>query len=313
MKHPAPLLLLVLLASTPALAESAFKDKDEGSMGPMQDKHEGQVVFANAQIKRDEKNEALLVQETTLAKPLFFRVYQAKTPARYLYENGQGSCLKQMRRSRWHAQLDGQKNGVWIRTGTFDEDGVFFELRSQTLVDLDQNVVSLVPTKKVKLPDPDGDAHPAFLELAASMKPGKNVVQIEIEQGCLGTKGKNGREWTVVSKGKITFDVKAGDLAAFAKVVGPTLDSPDAGAAARIKPQFGKTLVAGASLLAFGAESTKMEPGEPKSTKIRSLLLNADKTCSYQPGEWIEPFLGAGKYGPGHYDTVADPVLMPCP
>ncbi len=43
MKHPSALLLVVLvvLVATPALAETAFKDKDEGSMGPMQDKHEG--------------------------------------------------------------------------------------------------------------------------------------------------------------------------------------------------------------------------------------------------------------------------------
>ena len=303
--------LAFLAVTTTALADATFKDNDEGSMGPLQDKHEGGIIFSGAKIKRDETSEAKLVTEATLLKPLFARVYQAKTPARVLHENGQ-TCLASNRRIRWHAQLEGQKNGVWLRTSTADDD-LWTSMRSASLTDLDGEVISLVPTKRVTFPDPNGDSHPAFIELVAAMKVGRNVVNIEVENGCLGTKGKNGREWVVVSKGQIAFNVKAGDIQAFTKLVGPDVERDDPAAEARIKSLFAKTLVPGAKLLAFGASKTDVQANTKKDTKVRSILKNADKTCSYQSGHWIETYKGGGLYDSGRYDTVSDPTPVPCP
>ena len=117
----------------------------------------------------------------------------------------------------------------------------------------------------------------------------------------------------IASKGKVTFVVTPAELKAFAKRVGPTLEKGDAGATSRLKPVFSKTLVKGSKLLAFAAETTAVEPEVKKETVLRTILSNADGTCSYQKAKWVEPYTGGGLFELGRYDTVDDPTPLPCP
>ena len=55
-----------------------------------------------------------------------------------------------------------------------------------------------------------------------------------------------------------------------------------------------------------------MVPTEKKTTKVRSLLSNADGSCSYTVGDWVEPYSGGGLFEEGHYESVTNPSLVPC-
>jgi hypothetical protein len=193
------------------------------------------------------------------------------------------------------SELQGAKSGVYLYTMPLG-DKTFDILRSKTITEFaaDGAIVSIVPTTRFEYNGGENPAITPFVEMAAGMKPGANVVDVELQVGCEAQPGADGNEFNVVSRGQITFNVKGRDLAAFAKRVGPTVrGSIDDAAARRIKPQYAKALGSKVKVLSF-------------------VLRNVDKTCSYVTGKWIEPYAGAGRYGPGHIEGSGD-VALPCP
>jgi hypothetical protein len=295
-------------------AAAAFTDKDEGSMGPMQDKHPTEIVFANVAIDKKSQDESVLVTTTTLDKPLFVRAYMDRTPAHTFHDVGQ-SCSAQ-RFLRFRARLDGVETSANLYTMPMSGEMTFPTLRSKTITGQHgADPVSIVPTTPFTWNEGDNVSITPFTELVAQMKPGKNVVTVELEVGCEGSTAKDGKFFHTVSKGTITFDVKAGDLAAFAKRVGPKFPpSFDPASEARVKPDYVKSLVAGAKLLAFAADRTEVNATVQKKTRLHTALKNLDGTCTYQVGDWIEPYKGAGQYETGHWDGTGTVVhRFPCP
>ncbi len=300
-------------ASAQPAAPRPFTDNDEGSMGPLQDAHEGKVIFSHAIIDKKAKT-APLVTETTLDRPLFVRAYLAETPARTFHENQQECPWDTRRLLRFYARLQGAKSGVYLYTMPLG-DKTFGVLRSKTITEFSANgaIVSIVPTARFEMNGGENPAISPFVELAAGMGPGANVVEVELQVGCEGQPGADGNEFNVVSKGQITFRVTARDLSAFAKRVGPVVrPSIDDAAARRIKPKYAKALGPKVKILSFAADRTEIDATVRKSTDLRAVLRNVDKTCRYVTGKWIEPYAGAGTYGPGHIEGRGE-VPLPCP
>jgi hypothetical protein len=294
-------------------APKAFTDRDEGSMGPLQDAHEGEVVFSSSIIEKKAQT-ATLVTETTLDRPLFVRAYLAQTPARTFHDNKQECPWETRRLLKFYAKLQGAESGVYLYTMPLG-DKTFDITRSKTITEFSANgaIVSIVPTARFEMNGGENPAISPFVELAAGMKPGANVVDVELQVGCEGQPGADGNEFAVVSKGQITFQIKGRDLSAFAKRVGPSVrPSIDDAAAKRIKPSYAKALGKKVKILSFAADRTEVDPTVQKSTDLRAVLRNVDKTCSYVTGKWIEPYAGAGTYGPGHIEGGGD-VALPCP
>jgi hypothetical protein len=296
-------------------SDDGFTEADEGSMGPMQDKYEGQIVFSHAKIEKKETNDSALVRTTTLNEPLYVRAYFPKTPLRVLRENEQNCPWSNRRQLRFMASLEGaptSRGSLYVMPMA---EQTFPSLRSKTITGIEgPDIESIVPTAKFEMNGGDNGALSPFATLAAQMKPGKNVVVVEMEVGCEAKAGKNGKDFTVVSRGQIELTVKPGDLAAFARRVGPTVrPSFDPASEKRLKAIFAKKLAKGARILAFAADGTEVEPMSKKSTVIRFITANADKTCSYMTGKWIEPYLGGGKFDTGSLESVDDPTLLPCP
>ncbi len=302
---------LIVLAVAPSARAAGFKDKDEGSMGPMHDKHPTEVVFANVVIDKKSNDEKALVSSTTLDKPLFVRAYMDRTPARFFHEIGQ-ECSHQ-RYLEFLARLDGADTIVSLYKMPLEE--TFQLLRSKTILDMPGNeTVSIVATRPFVWKEGDNQAVSNFVPLIAQMKPGANVVTVELMVGCEASNAPDGKNYHAMSTGKITFHVKPGDVATFAKL----LKFPrggDAGAAARIKPQYQKKLVPGAKLLWLSADGTEVESQVKKTTALHTALKNADGTCTYQDGDWVEPYLGGGRYDAGHWDAglMATSSRIPCP
>lgn len=299
--------------SSAPTAPGAFSDKDEGSMGAMQDKHPTEIVFANVAIDKKSNDESVLVSTTTLDKPLFVRAYMDRTPAHLFHDVGQ-QCSSQ-RFLKFMARLDGVESGVSLYVMPMSEM-TFPSLRSKTITGIKgADPVSIVPTTPFVWNEGDNASVTPFTELAAQMKPGKNVVTITMEVGCEGSTAKDGKFFHPLSTGKITFDVKPNDLAAFAKRVGPTFPpSFDVPSETRVKPQYAKSLVAGAKLLAFAADRTEVQATVQKKTRLHTALRNLDGTCTYQVGDWIEPYQGGGRYDVGHWDGAGTVVhRIPCP
>jgi hypothetical protein len=290
-----------------------FTDRDEGSMGPLQDANEGKVIFAHSIIEK-KATTATLVTETTLDKPLFVRAYLAKTPARTFYDTKHHCPWDNRRQLRFYAKLQGASRGYDLYTMPLG-DKTFDILRSKTITEFAANgaIVSIVPTARFEYNGGENPAITPFVELAAGMKPGANIVDVELQVGCEAQPNAEGNEFTVVSRGQITFKVGPRDLSAFAKRVGPTVrGSIDDAAARRIKPKYQKALGAKVKILSFAADRTVVDPTVQRSTDLRAVLRNVDKTCSYVTGKWIEPYAGAGTYGPGYIEGRGD-VALPCP
>jgi hypothetical protein len=316
----ASLLVLVPVCSFVAFDGSAaakippYEDNDPGTSGAMQDMHENTVVFSNVAIPKKDGDESKLVSETSLQKPLFVRMFTAKTTARVLNENQQ-SCDHSMIRTKWLATLEGAPAGtrsVYLREGHPSAASVS-SARSNTVLDgAGKANLSLVPQAKVSLPDETDTLYPQFLKLAAQMKPGKNVVTISYEVGCEGQPGKNGKQFTTVSRGQVVFNVKPGDAAAFTKKIGPELvKSMDVAADKRVRPSFEKSLAKGTTLMSFSANATAVLVTK-KDTVVSAFVKNADGQCTYTTGHWIEPY-ASGAYSAGHFETTGTPALIPCP
>jgi hypothetical protein len=290
-----------------------FEDNDPGSLGPMQDMHEATVVFSNAVIPKKDGDESKLVAETSLLKPLYLRMFSAKTPARVLNDNAQ-KCSDSLVRTKWYATLEGapaKTGSVYLREGRPSAVSLS-SARTNTVQDAyGKGMMSIVPQSRVSLPDSSDNLYPQFLKLVAQMKPGKNIVTIAYEVGCEGQPGKNKREFTTVSKGSVVFNVKPGDLAAFTKNVGPDLGkSMDDDAEKRLRPGFEGSLAKGAKLVSFSANATAVLVTK-KDTVIGAFVKAADGQCTYTTGHWIEPYLGGG-YTAGHYEAMSAPSLIPC-
>jgi len=300
-----------MASRTEAPHEAPFADQDEGPVGPLQTGHDGEVVFANAPIKRDSGDASVLVTQTRLARPLFVRAYLPKTPAAIFHANGL-SCSADDRRIFFFAKVEGSAHKDPYELMEMESDKFFPVTRSQTITDPDGNdIASIVPTKPFAL---DADAAPElfeFAQLASELQPGANIVDVELHVGC-NAHGKYGRQTLVAAKGRIRFDVGQGDVAKLARLI--KVRPGDAGATARLKSLYTNLLVPGAKLLAFAADPTTIEAQEKKETTLRVIMRNADKTCSYRVGRWVEPYAGAGRYETGSFEAVTSTTYpLPCP
>ncbi len=316
----ASLLVLVPVVSLAAADGSAaakippYEDNDPGTSGPMQDMHENEIVFANVAIAKKDADSSKLVIETSLLKPLYVRMFTGKTAARVLNENQQ-SCDHSLIRTKWLATLEGAPaatRSVYLREGHPSAASVS-SVRTNTVLDgAGKANMSIVPQATVSLPDDSDTLYPQFLKLAAQMKPGKNVITLSYEVGCEGQPGKNGKQFSTVSRGQIVVNVKPGDLAAFSKKVGPELvKSGDVAAEARIRSPFEKSLPKGTTLTSFSANMTATLVTK-KDTVVSAFVKSAEGQCSYTTGHWIEPYTG-GAYNAGHFEATGAPAPIPCP
>lgn len=307
-------------SSSPAVGEApahkagpsmpgVFTDKDEGSTGPLQDAHDGEVVFAHVPIERGSSDASVLVTKTRLDRPLFVRAFLPKTPAALFHAKGL-SCTDDYRRLYFFAKLAGSKHTYTLFEMELAK--YFPELRTKTMTDLDgDKLVSIVPTAPFAI---DGDVAPElfeFVKLASEMKTGENAVDIELHVGC-NARGAKGRETIAASKGRVMFDVKPGDLGKLAKRIKVRPGSPPS--TKRLEPRYASLLVPGAKLLDFAADGTSIRPMEKKETSLRIILRNADKTCSYTVGRWVEPYVGGGQYDAGGFEGFTSTTYpLPCP
>lgn len=290
----------------------AFSDRDEGSTGPLQDAHDGQVVFANRVIERKNADEKILVNTTTLAQPLYLRGFLKHTPARIFHDRGLG-CDADHRNIWIIARLEGSKTEATLSERALGD--LFVELRSTALTEHKPQgaIVSFVPTTLFTIGDDSAPQLAQFSKLVAEMKPGKNLVEVDVAVGC-AAHGAEGRRLLTAAHGTITFDVKAGDLTTFVKRTGPKVREGSLDSTRRLKPLYQKLLVPGAELFEFAASGTAIEPMVAKKTDVRVILRNADKTCTYGTGEWVESYLGGGKYDTGTFvESGREKLRVPCP
>lgn len=298
------------LSATSALGadQAAYADKDEGSMGPLQDAHEGEVVFANEVIARKETDANKLVKKTTLGRPLYLRAYLPKSPAALF--NQKGLRCDDSARALWFlARRPGAKDAAELYQ--MDMPNLFFELRSLTITDLDGKVI--VPVVPDRPTDIDGDANPAllpFASLLAAMKPGDNPVEIELAVGCKA-QGVTGRRLLTAAKGVVTLSVTKENISNGAKLY--KARSGDKSTTGRLRPVLQKMLTSGAKVLDFAADRTNVDPLVEQSSGYRVIFRNADKTCTYSVGRWVEPYLGGGKYAAGKPDVTHTEYPLPCP
>ncbi len=298
----------------------AFADRDEGSAGPIQAHHEGQIVFANAPIGRTD-DEAKLVTSTTLDKPLFLRAYYSQTAARVLHDNGQTYCKKGSDAEyKFSAVLEGadqskmDSHGVMLRHKLNDDS--FLAFRSLELGDASgQKSASIVPQELFELSTgfdhSDNPGAYRFITLASMMQPGKNVITVHLSVGCDGHSGKNGREFTDVATGQITIDVKAGDLQAFSKKIARFAPSADAGVEAKLKPGYAKSLADGTTVLKFAAEKPVVQSVMRRTTAYRAIVRHKSGKCGWIYGSYEDPNK-SNLFNDGHF-TPAGEYALPCP
>jgi hypothetical protein len=294
---------------SPPEVAGPFTDNDEGSNGPVQDAHEGQVVFANVPIARKETDERKLVTSTTLTRPLYVRAYLPKTPARLLHEKGV-NCPRGSRALWFFAKVEGGKETELFE---MELDKYFAETRSQTITDPDaKGSVSLIPSKEFELSGHDAPELFAFMGVLANLKPGTNNVEFQLDVGC-NARGVEGRKRVVASQGKIQIQATQPDISRLARLIKVRKGAPQA--TSRLRPLYEKLVVKGAKVLDFAADSTQVEPMVKKQSDLRILMANADKTCTYVVTRWVEPYLGGGQYDVGSVDATSSsrPAPVPCP
>ncbi len=296
--------------STETVVENAkpFSDEDEGSAGPVQDANEGKVVFSNEEIPRKEASAAKLVTETTLNKPLYFRAFFPKTPARLLYEEKHLQCPASKRVLRFYGRLEGTEK--WQILSVMEAPTLFTVLRTHSVATPDKKLASWVPTAPFAF-DEDGERRldADFLQLAAMMKPGKNAVDVKLEAQCDDLRNPVQHP---ISQGRIVFDVTPAGLKGLAKLVKVRDGEPSS--TKRLRAVYTSKLVPGAKLYAFAAHGTSLTALEKKETDLSVVQLNADKSCTAMRTRWVEPYAGGGVYAEGYRDAVMTKALtIPCP
>lgn len=309
-----PLCSFVTADGNAAAKKPPYVDNDPGSSGLMHDAHENEIVFSNVAIPKKDGDSSKLIVNTTLLKPLYVRMFSARTIARVLNENEQ-SCDHAQIRAKWMATLEGSSSktaSVYLREGR-PSDNAISAVRTTTVLDSSgKQSISIVPQSRVSMSDSDDTLYPRFLALTAQMKPGKNVVTFSYQVGCEGHPGKNKQEFSTIARGSIVINVQPGELAAFVKNVGPDLGkSTDVAAETRIRPLFDGSVAKGSKTFSFSANATAALTTK-KDTVVSAFVKNADGQCTYTTGHWIEPYV-SGAYGAGHYEVSTPPALIPCP
>ena len=297
-----------------AHAGNAFTDNDEGPSGPLQSKFENSIVFAHSYIERTDADPKKLITATTLSEPIYLRFFRSKTPASILHTQGHDDCFGTQRFDKTYAYVEGhEKDSVLLNEAGFGNE-TFMSSRSST-INVEDKKLSLLPTEHVDIALAPQE-HKAFIAVIAQMKPGKNKVIFEEYLGCQSiVQGDK-----PVIQGTLTFDVKAGDIAAFLKRTGPYVSTAnqDRASQAIIEPRFRKAMVKGSKVITFVAEKTEVEPEESKTTPLRALLRNAEGTCSYIEGWWKQKYIGGGRFDEGGYEAgetngFGGQISVPCP
>ncbi|MBI5546180.1 MAG: hypothetical protein HY901_20005, partial [Deltaproteobacteria bacterium] len=261
-----------------------------------------------------DKDPKKIISETTLKDPIFIRFFRAKTPARLLHEQGQDDCLGAQRFDRTWAHLEASpQDRVLLNDASFG-DKTFKSARSSSILVQDKKV-SLLPLERLRI-DLAEMEQKAFVALVANMKPGNNKVIFENYVGCQEIL----KTAKPVATGALTFVVKKGDVAAYAKLIGPDFEpgEGDRATQSRIEELFRKSMVKGSKIIKLVTDSTETEPMESQTTPVRALLRNAEGTCSYVEGWWRQKHLGGGKFDNGSFDAgqikgFGNQIPIPCP
>ncbi|OGQ87503.1 MAG: hypothetical protein A2289_11325 [Deltaproteobacteria bacterium RIFOXYA12_FULL_58_15] len=303
----------VLAQSSSAHAGDAFVDKDEGITGPLQNQFENKIIFAHEFIERSESDPKKVISQTTLKEPIFVRYYRSRTPARILHDQGQDGCFGTQRYDKTFAYLEGhQQERVLVNEASFGDQS-FNSSRSSSITIGEKE--SLLPLARLNVTLAEQEQK-AFLSLVGSMMPGENKVIFENFIGCQ----EIAKDDKPVSTGMLTFVVKKGDVAAYAKRVGPEMDpgSADRATQARVEALFRKSMTKGAKIIKLVTDSTETEPMESQTTPVRAFLRNVEGTCSYVEGWWRQKYMGGGKFDSGGFDAglikgFGDQLSVPCP
>ncbi len=284
-------------------------------------KRDGQIVFSNAPIGKDDTDDAKLVTASTLDKPLYVRAYLPKTPAGILQDNEQRYCSDGSQvKYAFYATLEGSDPHNMDSAGTMTtkdklKKDLFRSLRSMSIDDSKGEPVSVVPQAPFDITT--GFAHtdfPAtyrFIALTSMMKPGKNVVTLRYRIGCDGHPGKNRRELTDVATGQITFDVKASDLSAFSRKVIHFAPSADAAMASKLKPAYTKALSKGTRLVKFSADKPVVQSLRKRYTNVRAIVRHKSGKCGWIYGSYQDPNK-SNTFTDGHFVANGE-FAIPCP
>lgn len=284
-------------------------------------KRDGQIVFANVPIEKDDADDAKLVTASTLDKPLYVRAYLPKTPAGILQDNEQRYCSdgSQVKYS-FYATLEGADPNNMDAAGTMTtkdtlKKDLFQSLRSMGIDDSKGQPVSVVPQAPFDVTTGfAGTDFPApfrFIGLTSMMKPGKNVVTLRFRLGCDGHPGKNKRELTDVATGQITFDVKAADLSAFSRKVIQFVPSADTAMEGKLKPAYTKALSDGTTLVKFSADKPVVQSLTKRYTNVRAIVRHKSGKCGWIYGSYQDPNR-SNTFTDGHFIANGE-FAVPCP
>ena len=286
-----------------------LRERPDPDANALYDKYAGQIVFSRSAIDRKQSDSSGFVTSVELGDPLFLRYYAAKPPLAYLAGDGsQGQCVRGG--AGVTASLEGGTGDAGLDNYEFEGDNFVFTRSASAghkLPLFPQGPVDFTSAPKAQI---------QMLSLFTQLKPGANVIDVEVSYYCMvfskATPGAHKPVNAKIATGKLTLNVSAAQLATLGKTMGVKLVDDTRSTSQALRKLVVENLPAGDKLLAFNIPlAARVDPTVKRSTRLLYLLSGSGK-CVVVEADADEVYLGDGKYGNTRFVPI-EKTTVPCP